>query len=60
MLFDSFDLAALYKKTLLQNVLPFWQENSIDSQYGGYFSCLDAAGKCYDTDKFIWLQNRQV
>ncbi|MEL7226232.1 MAG: AGE family epimerase/isomerase, partial [Cyanobacteria bacterium J06576_12] len=44
----------------LQNVLPFWQENSIDSQYGGYFSCLDAAGKCYDTDKFIWLQNRQV
>ena len=53
-------LAELYKNTLLDNVLPFWSQYSLDNQYGGYFSCLDRAGKVYDTDKFIWLQNRQV
>ena len=53
-------LAALYKDTLLNNVLPFWSEYSCDRQYGGYFTCLDRSGKVYDTDKFIWLQNRQV
>jgi N-acylglucosamine 2-epimerase len=53
-------LAALYKNTLLDNVIPFWEEHSIDWEQGGYFTCLDRQGKVYDTDKFIWLQNRQV
>jgi N-acylglucosamine 2-epimerase len=53
-------LSELYKHTLLDNVLPFWSQHSLDRQYGGYFTCLDRAGKVYDTDKFIWLQNRQV
>ncbi len=53
-------LATLYKEALLNNILPFWAEHSIDSTHGGYFTCLDRAGKVYDTDKFIWLQNRQV
>jgi N-acylglucosamine 2-epimerase len=53
-------LAELYKKTLLDDVIPFWERHSIDWQQGGYFTCLDRAGKVYDTDKFIWLQNRQV
>jgi N-acylglucosamine 2-epimerase len=53
-------LATLYKETLLNNVLPFWAEHSIDTTDGGYFTCLDRAGTVYDTDKFIWLQNRQV
>jgi N-acylglucosamine 2-epimerase len=54
------DLAKLYQNTLLDNVLPFWERNSIDWDCGGYFTCLDRAGKVYDRDKFIWLQNRQV
>jgi N-acylglucosamine 2-epimerase len=53
-------LAKLYKNTLLNNVLPFWSQYSLDRDFGGYFTCLDRAGKVYDTDKFIWLQNRQV
>lgn len=53
-------LAQLYKNALLQNVLPFWQNHSIDSEKGGYFTCLDREGNVYDTDKFVWLQNRQV
>ena len=54
------NLAELYRKTLQDNVLPFWSQHSLDRQYGGYFTCLDQTGKVYDTDKFIWLQNRQV
>lgn len=49
-----------YQDTLLENVLPFWLKNSPDKEYGGYFTCLDRNGKVYDTDKFIWLQSRQV
>jgi N-acylglucosamine 2-epimerase len=58
--YDFTELATLYRDTLLNNVLPFWAQNSIDEEYGGYFTCLDRAGTVYDTDKFIWLQNRQV
>lgn len=53
-------LATLYRNTLLDSVLPFWQQHSLDHKYGGYFTCLDVQGTVYDTDKFIWLQNRQV
>ena len=50
----------LYKKTLLENIIPFWENCSIDQENGGYFSCLDAEGNVFDTDKFIWLQGRQA
>jgi N-acylglucosamine 2-epimerase len=53
-------LAHQYRDTLLQNVIPFWEQHSLDRQQGGYFTCLNQQGQVYDTDKFIWLQNRQV
>jgi N-acylglucosamine 2-epimerase len=53
-------LAKLYKNALLNDVLPFWETHSIDWEQGGYFTCLDRNGNVYDTDKFVWLQNRQV
>lgn len=53
-------LANLYKEELLCNVVPFWLKNSPDKEYGGYFTCLDRQGNVYDTDKFIWLQGREV
>jgi N-acylglucosamine 2-epimerase len=49
-----------YKSELLENVIPFWEKHSVDEEYGGYYTCLDRQGKVYDTDKFIWLQGRQV
>ncbi|GAB4019961.1 n-acyl-d-glucosamine 2-epimerase [Spirosoma koreense] len=52
--------AAQYRDNLLNDVLPFWQRFSPDRQYGGFFTCLDREGNVYDTDKFIWLQARQV
>ncbi len=54
------DLAQQYKAALLDDVLPFWEKYSLDSEFGGYFTCLDHEGQIYDTDKFIWLQSRQV
>lgn len=56
--FDA--LRALYKSELLDNVVPFWLSKSQDNEYGGYFTCLDRQGNVFDTDKFIWLQGRQV
>jgi N-acylglucosamine 2-epimerase len=53
-------LAQQYKSELLDNVIPFWENQSRDEEHGGYFTCLDRQGKVYDTDKFIWLQGRQV
>ena len=53
-------LAAQYKSELLDRVMPFWMEKSIDAEYGGFFTCLERDGTVFDTDKFIWLQGRQV
>lgn len=49
-----------YQAGLLDDVLPFWQKYSLDKEFGGFFTCLDREGNVYDTDKFIWLQCRQV
>ena len=57
---DFKSLAAQYKRELLDNVLPFWLDKSQDKEFGGYFSCLNRDGSVFDTDKFIWLQGREV
>lgn len=49
-----------YKDELLNNVLPFWLSHSQDKEFGGYLTCLDRKGNVFDTDKFVWLQGRQV
>ena len=57
---DNKTLADLYRRELTESVIPFWEKYSPDKQHGGYFTCLDRYGQIYDTDKFIWLQTRQV
>jgi N-acylglucosamine 2-epimerase len=52
-------LATLHQDTLFHDVVPFWENHSVDWEYGGYFTCLDRRGNVYDTDKFVWLQARQ-
>ena len=53
-------LAEQYGNALLGDVIPFWERHSRDDLHGGYFTCLDREGRVYDTDKFVWLQARQV
>ncbi|MBV5312633.1 MAG: AGE family epimerase/isomerase [Prolixibacteraceae bacterium] len=57
---DFKKLAEQYKNELLKKVVPFWEKHSKDEQFGGYFTCLDRQGNVFDTDKFIWLQGREV
>lgn len=57
---DFKQLAQQYKSELLDRVMPFWMEKSIDHQFGGFFTCLERDGEVFDTDKFIWLQGREV
>jgi N-acylglucosamine 2-epimerase len=52
--------AKIYRENLLNDVVPFWLTYSKDEKFGGYFTCLATTGNVYDTDKFIWLQCRQV
>ena len=54
------EIALKYREELFNNVLPFWMNHSLDQQEGGFFTCLDRNGNVYDTDKFIWLQARQI
>lgn len=54
------EYAELYKQELLQNIIPFWMKHSPDRVHGGFFTCLDRYGNVFDTDKFTWLQGRQV
>ena len=57
---DFAAMAARYKDELYGSVLPFWLEKSQDKEFGGYFTCLERDGRVFDTDKFVWLQGREV
>lgn len=52
--------AEQYKNELLESVIPFWMNHSQDPDFGGYFTCLNRMGEVFDTDKFMWLQGREV
>lgn len=53
-------LTDLYRRTLLDDVIPFWLKHSLDREHGGYLNMLARDGSVYDTDKAIWLQGRGV
>lgn len=61
MLLDNSEvLRDQYLSALGDDVIPFWMRHSPDREYGGYFTCLNRDGSVFDTDKFVWLQARQV
>ncbi|MFA5326532.1 MAG: AGE family epimerase/isomerase [Prolixibacteraceae bacterium] len=49
-----------YKSELLDSIIPFWINHSKDNDFGGYFTSLNRYGEVFDTDKFMWLQGREV
>ncbi len=53
------DLAAYYRKHLLEDVMPSWEPRTKDAECGGYLTCFDRAGNVTDTDKYVWFQGRQ-
>jgi len=51
-------LRSVYERTLLDDVIPFWLRNGMDSEYGGIMTCLDRHGAVVDDDKSVWFQGR--
>ena len=51
-------LAALYRTTLLDDVMPFWLRHGMDREHGGIFTALDRDGSLLDADKSVWFQGR--
>ncbi len=51
-------LAALYRATLLDDVIPFWLRHGLDREHGGIFTALDRDGSLLDSDKSVWFQGR--
>ncbi len=51
-------LAAIYRTTLLADVMPFWLRHGLDRECGGYITSLHRDGSILDTDKSIWFQGR--
>lgn len=49
-----------YEGELLNSVIPFWEKNCVDREFGGYFTSLDRDGSVYDTTKYMWMQWRVV
>jgi len=52
--------AAGYRDELFDSVIPFWMNHSRDEVNGGFFTCLDRKGQVFNTDKYMWLQGREV
>ena len=52
------ELAELYRRSLVDDVLPFWLNHGIDRDAGGILTCLDEDGSVIDTDKSVWFQGR--
>ncbi len=57
----SIDLArygAIYRETLLDDVIPFWLRHGLDGEHGGMLTALDRDGSLLDSDKSVWFQGR--
>ncbi|EIQ00417.1 N-acyl-D-glucosamine 2-epimerase [Opitutaceae bacterium TAV1] len=53
-------LRNVYRDGLLADTLPFWFPRAVDTEYGGYFTCLDQDGSLLQTDKSVWFQGRMA
>lgn len=51
-------LAALYRATLIEDIIPFWLKHGLDAEHGGILTALDRDGAVIDTDKSVWFQGR--
>ena len=51
---------ALYRRTLLDDVVPFWLRHGVDRAHGGIGNILDDQGNSLGNDKYIWSQGRAL
>ena len=53
-------LRELYRRTLLDDVMPFWLRHGRDDRYGGIGNVIDDVGNPLGNDKFLWSQGRAL
>ncbi len=55
-------LSAYYRKHLLEDIVPFWEKRTADwhGDEGGYFTCFNRQGHCYQTLKPGWFMGRTL
>lgn len=54
------ELAIYYRKHLLEDIVPFWEERMLDPEYGGYYNCFDREGRLYNDVKCGWFVGRNM
>jgi len=54
------DLREQYRAALFDDVVPWWMNHSLDHEHGGYYSLLERDGRPWGTDKYMWMNGRQV
>jgi len=56
---DLLELRELYRRTLLDDVVPFWMRHAIDAN-GGINTCIADDGRLHSRDRWNWSQWRAV
>lgn len=52
------EYAQIYHDQLVNNIVPFWLEHSVDREFGGFTFALDRDGTIMDTTKVVWIHGR--
>ncbi|MGL6195109.1 MAG: hypothetical protein ACRC2T_09850, partial [Thermoguttaceae bacterium] len=50
----------IYHDTLLNDVVPFWFPNCVDTKYGGFFNAVSRDGTLLHSEKYAWFQGRTL
>jgi N-acylglucosamine 2-epimerase len=54
------DYGQVYRRVLLDEVVPFWMGYSLGSEDGALNNCLDDDGRLLSSDRFLWSQGRAL
>ncbi len=54
------ELRDLYRDSLLEDTVPWWQSRIIDKDHGGFLTYRDADGTLLSTDKPVWVLGRII
>lgn len=57
---DPNAIAARLERELFDSIVPFWENHSPDPVNGGFFNLIDRDGTVFDTEKFVWMQWRNI
>ena len=56
----ALELCEHYRAALFDDVIPWWLDHSLDRECGGYYSLLERDGRPWGTDKYMWMNGREV